>query len=1134
VSPSTRELLQKLSVGPAFLLLGQASAALDTGMDRLLADAARRAGLKAPLPSLAAVETLDTQARRALYSAMAGTTSAEVPRWLREVARFPWNGIFTSRIDPNIGRAFDTEWRRVVPTSSVTRTRHPRNVSELRVWMLFGGVSLPEEEQPPLDFLEMATRKRASSEALNQLATSFVTPRGVLLIEGYEPNDWLTPEDIFALLAQFAPGQVHLFSASDEILNNAYLKAAIERGYLTAHATSLSLFLSDAESSGRLTRPAVTFSTSAKFIQLRDAPVEISRDTWNSVIATGRPVDRDLLQPYAHASSPIEYQHFRAFLGASEGAPPWKAIASGYNFERDFEDELYKRVRQDLSSARPPGPLVVSGQAATGKSTALCALALKVARTGSAAVLHISRHGDRPNPATIDNFALWAEENGAPATLVAWDGMGEVEEYFSAYRQLRARGRRALIVGSTYFERTQSPRFIVAPATLTQAESDRFLMWLALYGVSTSPTAARFNIDSSFLALLYRLLPETRRGVQRGLSLELRSAEAGMEKQARLKFSEDDKRLGSMADALRRAGIVTELFLPSGRDQAELTELTFAERSTAEQLTSLILVAGRRGLRIPLELVLRILGRDGSTMLVEIIKRFDIIRWSEDESGDQYLGTRTSFEAELLARGDLGGSEAEIGVITTMLSELRPRAGAGGPEVQFFVDLMARIGPQSDEGRRFVPYYLQIVEGFRKLREDAGRTHYRLVLIEANLTREYVQWSQGKGLMSPIERLELLRGVELVLDETLETSDVSGRARLNLLVESASTLGAQIYELSAGDPDSDSEQIRALAKRVVATSLEARASDPENYYPVDVITWVCMRLVERDALPEAEQVDLIADTLASLESVDASELSPKQQAKYDGRWVQFSRFLEDPVLEEEHLERLKLNQDPAAYYLLARREARLAGDSWDRTGAVAGLDLLANAPEAVRGDWRCARLMLDLFWLTRTGSRFMRGEQESLPFAASDWEDCLRMAESVSAASLFDSYRVEYLKGVALFHLGRYRASAATFEELDRTTTSLSSRIIGIYLASSADGRPVKFTGQVRSVMPDGRRGKVWVEELGIEVPFIPYRFSVADPLMRGDPLPEFHIEFNMRGAYAYPVRISGRRSTRADEQPVR
>jgi len=174
VDRDTRDLLSRLSVGPAFLFLGQASESLDTGGYRLLGQSATDAD---PVNSPMEIQTLDPQARRMLYATLANVSrESEIPEWLEAVARYPWNGVLTSRIDAEILRAFESDWRRVVPGFGSGRPRHPRNSSELRVWQIYGGVTLPDEEQPPLDSLEFATRKRIAMETMQQLPNGLVTP----------------------------------------------------------------------------------------------------------------------------------------------------------------------------------------------------------------------------------------------------------------------------------------------------------------------------------------------------------------------------------------------------------------------------------------------------------------------------------------------------------------------------------------------------------------------------------------------------------------------------------------------------------------------------------------------------------------------------------------------------------------------------------------------------------------------------------------------------------------------------------------------------------------------------------------------------------------------------------------------
>jgi hypothetical protein len=998
--------------------------------------------------------------------------------------------------------------------------------------MLFGGVSLPEEEQPPADNFEFVTRKRAAAELVQRLPDALVTPRGTLLVEGYGSDDWFTTDALYAVLAGFLPGQAHLFSAGAELLADEYVAAAVERGLLTPHAESLSLVLSEAEEAGRLRRPAATRTAEGRIVLLGGQSVPVGRDLWNATVTTARPVDDSLLVPYHPASPSVAYQRFRDFLGSTEGAPPWTAIASSMNFRRGFESDLARRVSADLAAATVPSPLIVEGQAATGKSTALCALAVEQARAGHAAVLHVARRGDRPAFAAIDAYALWAEEQGATSTLLVWDGMAEMDDYFTAHRFFRARGRRVLIVGTTYRPQTPTPRTVTAPPDLSPGEVVELERWLAGQGIAVH--ASDGKTDSSFLAAIYRLLPESRRGVERGLTLELRTAEIGMHRTAQEQNGALAVRSGAMADALTRAGVRLDAMSESSRPDAELRDLGFAERSTSEQLTTLVLVAGRRGLRIPLELVLRILGRDGSTSLVEVIKKFDIVRWSEDESGEQYLGARTALEAEILARNGLADALAEVEVVTMLVHALRIASSpGGGPEVEFVVDLFARIGPQSDDRARYVPHYPHLIEALRSLRLDSGNAHPRLVLLEANLTREYVVRSQRRDEVPADTRLAMLRDIQDVLEDVLVEGGVTGRARLNLLVELASSLGSEAYELSSASEDRDSAVLKDVTDRVVAAALEARAIDPENYYPVDVIGWVTQRAVSQEAIEPAQRANLIAAALASFESVNRDDLSPGQQAKYDNRYANLAELVHDSALALEHLDRLAANEDPAAYYLLALRESALQGASWNADGAASALARLMAAPAAVQQDWRCSRLMFDLFWLTRTGDRFMRGERQALAFSTTDWEQALDLLALARGTTAFDAYRADFLRGLALFHLGRLRAAIDQFEDLNRSAASVSTRIVAAYVASTPEGEPRKFTGQVRSVATDGRRGRAWIDQLGIELPFTPYRFS-GEVLQKGDLLPEFHVVFNLRGPYLDPVRASGVRNSRPDGRAAR
>lgn len=1110
---SIQTLLSRLVKGPAFLLLGQALEEFHAALGRE----------HSRVPSVGGSLSDDVAAEYERYDRE--VRAAESPEWLSEAAQYPWNGVFTSRIDSSLPDVFGSEWRRVIPTAQAFLGRHPRNATEMQVRYLFGGVGLPEEERPPTDVIQEVETKARATELLNALADTLVTPRGVIVIEGYQPGDWLTSQDLFAFANRLQPGQAHLFSTTEALREDRFISAAIDRGLLVAHSETFSAVLTELETSGRFQRMSAGRGVAGqRFIPVGDGFAEVDVNTWNRVIGAARPVDNELLEPFPSASSALKYQRFRTFLGASEGAPPWKAVASGYNLRRDFEEVLLKRVRNSLDELSMPEPIVVAGQTATGKTIALCSLALEVARSGQAAVLHRSRRGDRPTLADIDAFASWADENHAIPTLLVWDGMVNIDEYYTLQRQLRSRGRRVLIVGSIYLPPRHVKNVIRVDAGLSKGEITRIREWLLAFGVPV-PDDIGGRLDSSFLALLYRVLPETERGLRRGLTMEMREAEIGLEKLSKAIEQTGPSRLGAVAQALADAGFDIDALSPSERPHAELISLSFEERSSTERLTSMVLVAGRRGLLVPLELVLRIVGREASTRIVELVRNFDIFRWTEDEKGSQYLGARTQLEAELLAREDLN-VRTEVEVTGQMIENLRPMpTRGGGEEVQFMVDLMEGIGPQSQDSNLYAEHYLDLADAFVHLRENRGQTHHRLVLLEANLTREHVLWAQKHNVSSSAERIELLRHIQRLLEVTIQEADASPRSRLNLLVELASTDGAQVFELSQQGKQSNASDISALMGEVTRAALSARAYDPENVYPVDVVAWTTRRAVETGVLTEEARINLLANAQASLDSIDPVTLSPAQRATYDQRRVEMARMLNDAALEAKHLAALTENNDPAAYFFLARSAARRGPE-----GMKVAVESLLRASIEVRADWRCSRLLLDLFWELKTGKPFMRGERQVLTFSETDWNECLRITDAIPVAGDFDRYRLDFLRGLSLFHLGSYRASEEVFRRLDRESHDLSSRVVSAYLASGSDGKARLFTGRVVWATPDGRRGIAWVDQLRIEVPFIPQRFSVSDFRRKGDVLPSFHIAFNMRGALADPIRAAHRRERRTPD----
>jgi hypothetical protein len=1103
-----RDLLVRLASGPRFLLLGQ-------GRDRVsLAEREDQPGWFFPAeftPTVGATlpEAINEQALGLYDRTMEGIPA---PGALAAVLRLNWNGVFTTRIDSTLPKWLVAPWRRVVPTAAAQTGRQSRSPSELQVRFLFGGLALPDDEQPPIDEVDWVDWHRHATDTLNTLASSLITPKGVLAIEAWSPDDWLRPTDIYNLAARMVPGQVHIFSVDASALGDKMLAVAVDRQLIVPHHESLDDVLQEGEERGLITGSPSDEIKPSRLIPAGDGFVSVDTSTWNRILGSARPVDMELLEPFAPSSRPLAYQRFRTFLGSAEGAPPWRAVASGMKLPRSYERVLRETVEGALTDPEDRGPILLQGQTATGKSLALTWLAQELARSGRAIVLHQSRRRDRPTASDLELFSLWAEDRTGLRTVLIWDGMVGADEYFGLHRQLRARGQRVLIVGSSYLGENAGPNVVTAPIHLDAEETESLGPWLQSHGVEVSPTPA--GADTSFLALLYRVLPETETGLRRGLALEMRAAETGMEAMSRERPVEPEQRMTAIARALIEAGMDLDALTPSDHPNEELVNLDFDQRSTAEQLSALILTAGRRGLNVPLELALRVIGREGARMIVEFMRHFDIFRWTEEADGGQFLGVRTRLEAELLAREDLS-LNAEADVVATLIRALRPEpTRSGGDEVQFMVDLLDQIGPQSAEPNKFATWYGDFAGAFRQLRESGSYQHHRLVLLEANLLREHVQKTQVSGILDHNQRISFLRQAQDLLERTLEDSDASPRSRLNLYVELGATFGAQIVELANGDAPVSRERVSSLMEQALSAVLKARELDPENVYPVDVIAWSTRAAVRTGALAAPEKVRVLADAKASLDSLDPDDLPPRQRALYVRRQAELANLLEDPDLEAKYLSQLMEIEDPAAYYLLATR-AVASGDE----GVQVALEILNRAPAAIRQDWKCARLHLDLFWQQKTGARLLRGERELVPLTSHDWQQCLSLIDSLEGAAEYDRYRMTFVRGLAMFHLGAIKASQDEFRSLGALALDVGRRVILAYTASNPDGTPVEYTGRVASASADGRRGRVWVDQLRTEVDFVPLRFSPTDFRTRNEVLPTFHISFNYRGPIADPIR---------------
>lgn len=1135
-----QDFLERLGKGPSFIFIGQRYLSLETGVDPLLAEILRKYSQAATRGStyFGIFEGSAAEAKETALDWIEGRCRRiEPPTWLSLVSQFPWSGFYTSAIDSIWQPCLRNEWRELQPVfEEKYKPADPRNRLRLNCTFLFGCVNRSDDsERPPLSEFEWIKRKQVAAALARRLPED-VTPMGTLAIEGYAgENDWFQLADLAPILDDLNPGQAHLFSATEALRLHPLVKELTRRGKLTLHEPSLASILNAGHAAGSISfGPPDEREGLGRTIRLDGKAIPVPSVIWNQISRTATVLDDSALLPPPPISAERTYIEFRNFLATSDGKPNWMGHGRGFAFQRDFQDELRSRVEAKLAENRlQDDPIILHGQTGTGKTVALQHLAYEVRRREHHAVLYIERKMERPGRSQIDTFCQWAEDAGFPSSLLVWDGMLPVSEYADVLRFLASRGRKIVLVGSNYrmpaiYEKRDG--FILAPPSLSESEATRFIEFLrnvhpelpgALDGlVATS--------DATFLVWLYRLLPPTRRSLGSGVSREVAVTEASILKKLAMRPLEQHPET-ALGQELLKLGLLKQAPLFE-----DVTIEVGGERFTQVQdFTGLIMVPGQFGLQVPLEVLLRVLGKSGYERFSDLISDTDIFRWFEDNAGNIAIGPRNSLEAMLLAQQRMGGISTQVAFIKRLLSEVRDdrRGVSESRDVGFAIDLVGALRSER-RASQFAPYYRELSEVFATLRRERGVKNSRIMLQEANLMREWAvdtsrqqeqqfdQQSTGAAKKEEVSRA--LDDAESVLRAAIDLAKDEHRGAQftsALYVELGSALASKARNLL----EQPREAVACFRAAKAALS-DAVTYDAGNFYPIDVIGWSTLRMLEADILDPTERAEAIADALHAFELVEPSDLDFEQFQRFQERRFSLGNLIRSETLTQSALDALASVGSCSGLYLSAYSQSGLPIDT--QTPSPEQLERLARAfhflnqhgPE-IRHDVRCLELLLNLWWMIHTKQKLFAGERQTLPFSDKAWRDLFELL--VALESTGESRRpltLSFLKVLALFHLGDVGSARDLMREVERNSDQVRSRrrVIRSYLASQPNGLPRKFHGTVSWVAPDGRRGTVHADEIRSQVAFFPGDFGRRD-LSRGDSLGEFHIAFNFLNILADP-----------------
>ena len=478
-----QEFCLQLKKGPAFLFLGQDYFRLQTGADPFLAEILRKYRDGGAARSY--FEIFESRADDSPESAVAWMEERcrrlSTPEWLTLAASFPWNGVYSSAIDSIWPAAFRNSWRDVQPVFEESyKPQDPRNRFVLHCTFLFGCVNRTDLGfRPPLRRSEWRQQKQIAISLARRLP-ELVSPLGTLVVEAHAAErDWYELDELLPMFASLGSRQVHVFSVSPEVAGNPEIVELEHSGKLVLHTESLARYLSEASDLGYITlgvRPEE--EKHGRRIRLPERTMVVPRELWNTVSRTATIVDDSAVSPPPPLSEEALYREFREALSRTEGRPNWSAYGRNLYFTRHYEPALRAEVDRYLAAKELSDlPIILHGPTGTGKTVAAAALAYAIRKAGNYPVLFLERKTQKANISEVEQFCRWAEDERAKACLIVWDGMLDLEDYSRGLRHLTSRGRKVVLLGTSYSippQYAKSTRFIAAPQRLTDAEVNEF------------------------------------------------------------------------------------------------------------------------------------------------------------------------------------------------------------------------------------------------------------------------------------------------------------------------------------------------------------------------------------------------------------------------------------------------------------------------------------------------------------------------------------------------------------------------------------------------------------------------------------------------------------------------------------
>jgi hypothetical protein len=1130
------DLAQRLKVGPAVLLLGQDY--LRSGRDSnpffdLLRE--RYPDVPGDTDSLRPFLGKLTEGDKSAILAWLHRRSQKIPinESLTTISEFAWNHVYTSAIDEVWVRAFAKNWRSLY--SIFTEKSWPQDIRDrhrLCSSFLFGCVDKEDDQSRiPREELELDERLHVAVALLHRLP-EILTPRGVLVLDGWNPvTDWLQSKDLYPALNLLGPSQVYVFGLATNWQSDTRLARLKNSGILHFVEKSLAETLNSEVANGviSLGDPGA-FLPNGRQITIDSKLAFIPKDIFLEIEPFAVVLDDNLTLPPRRASSETEYFDYLRFLEEPVKLRNWEPYARGFPFQRDFYHALVAQIEECLT--RPHAnraPILLHGDTGTGKSVALAHLAYHIASQAQFPVVFIERSGKTVEWRKLDRFLNWAEDSGAEASLVVWDGMRQVDDYTRLWTRLADRGRKTVVVGSTYhLQSNEKQRFSVEAGRLfNPQERDRFLAYLEKRApeVASWIQQKKAQIDECYLVALYRLLPPARPAIRVGVVQEFQTEQQSILQRIN-NLPQQTTGFNPLAAALEAAGKLDLPYLASEADEkldwSTTTAIHGETLTTLQKLFALVMTPGRYGCRMPIELLLAALNQPTTPAIIECLKT-DVLVWHEESNGNLFVEPRQPLEAQIYIDTLFGGRpEPEAELICEMIGSLpRPdTSDRANTSIDFILELLQLIGPNSKIQRhkdRFDKCTLRLARALQEVRQQRNVLAPNLMLQEATFYREGIKRNEDN--ITRADKILMLEGAVAVLEQALELPFISSWQQSMIGEERTACLGTLINSQIGF---ASREHIRSLYISAIDAFRKARSAAPNNVHAVVTLGWITRPLIAKSFFGTEEQSEIVADLVSIFDEAEDISMDVRQQEFFLPEKASVMELLGRTEISDEAFEKLRSIGSKAGYYLRART---LFNDIPEDASVSDVTQKLSKALSYLHENWinieadlKCVGLYFTLWWRTVAGKKPFESERQLLPFNDAQWNRCHELTDRIyRLADGEPRPTILFLRALAKFHIGQFDPSEQEFRQLaNDNSLSVGGRRLRKLFVASRENRALEFDGQVRHDLSEHELGRIWVNQTRSLVGVVPRDFDKKQ-LRRGETLNDFHIAFSFTGAIAQP-----------------